>query len=144
MLINALTIGLESTLDNNIMADAVMRDKFAQTLTFIFLYLKNFCSLSSFLLSWRWWKFNLSVVVHSNDSKNVGNKKCDKLHLTWRSEILMFSRVFYSHSWETKFAERQIAISISNKLWQAQVPSPNQVFNFLLLKIVRVRTGASS
>ena len=45
MLINALTIGLESTLDNNIMADAVMRDKFAQTLTFIFLYFKNFCSL---------------------------------------------------------------------------------------------------
>ena len=134
MLINALTIGLESTLDNNIMADAVMRDKFAQTLTLIFLYLKNFCSLSSFLLSWRWWKFNLSVVVHSNDSKNAGNKKCDKLHLTWRSEILMFSRVFYSHSWETKFAERQIAISISNKLWQAQVPSPNQVFKFLSLE----------
>ena len=123
MLINALTIGLESTLDNNIMADAVMRHKFAQTLTFIFLSILRFSVLSSFL-TWRWWKFNLSVVVHSNDSKNAGNKKCDKLHLTWRSEILMFSRVFYSHSWETKLAKRQIAISISNKLWQAQVPSP--------------------
>ena len=42
MLINALTIGLESTLDNNIMADAVMRDKFAQTLTFIFLIFEEF------------------------------------------------------------------------------------------------------
>ena len=124
MLINALTIGLESTLDNNIMADAVMRDKFALTLkTFIFLSIWRSSVLSSFL-TWRWWKFNLSVVVHSNDSKNAGNKKCDKLHLTWRSEILMFSRVFYSHSWETKLAKRQIAISISNKLWQAQVRSP--------------------
>lgn len=117
----------------NIRQDAITRNKFAQTLTFIFSILKAF---GQSFLSWRWWKFNLSVVLHSNDSKNERNKKCDKLHLSLWSDILMFSNVFYSHSWENKFGKRQTAISISNKFWQAQVaisshslPSPkSQVF----------------
>ena len=33
---------IESTLDSNIMANAVTRDKFAQTLSFVVLFLKEF------------------------------------------------------------------------------------------------------
>lgn len=60
---------IESTLDSNIMANAVTRDKFAQTLSFIVLFL-YFTILAIMEI-----EFECCVALHCNDSKNAGKQE---------------------------------------------------------------------